>query len=169
MTSSRPLRPTLLFVFLALLWPGAASAQLAEWDQERVTKLAAELKDRTAKLYDVFYKQPPATIGSGEANSYYKLKQLVRRIKREANHLASELEKGSGRTETQTVYENLMEMVRDGTEEARRTFTSEDLVDAATSAGSTLRLISPYYDPNALRNPVREAEEAGAGATPATD
>ena len=165
MMSSHTLRALLLGAALAL--PGAASAQLADWDQERVTKLAVELRAKTVTLYDVFYKQPPATIGTVQARSYYKVKELVRRIKREANHLADELEKGAGRVETKEIYDGLMEEVRDAQEEARRTFTSEDLLEAATSAGSTLRLISPYYDPNALRNPVREAEEAGTPPAPA--
>lgn len=155
-------RPTILVLLgscLGLLVASAGSAQLANWNQERVTKLAAVLKERTAALYDTFYKEPVPTIGTAQARSYYRVKELVRRIRREARQLSDQLDKGAGREETLPIYENLMTMVRDAQEEARRTFTSDTILNSAASAGDALRQISPYYDPEALRNPVREAEE----------
>jgi hypothetical protein len=149
--------------FLAVLLAVPAAAQLARWDQERVTKIAIEIREKTTALYDTFYREPVPTVGSVKASSYFKLKQLVRRIKREASQLADGLEKGKGREETQPIYDNLMAMVRDAQEEARRSFTSESILASATTAGDALRRIAPYYDPEAARNPVREAEEAGKG------
>jgi len=153
------LRPSLYFWLACLVGialPGASSAELANWNQERVTAIAKEAAEKTRGLYDVFYKQPPANIGSAQARSYYELKQSVRRIRREAGHLATELESGNGREETQSIYDNLAQMVERATEEARRTFTSDDLLAAAVSAGDALRRLAPYYDPIANTNPADE-------------
>ncbi len=153
------LRPSLSFWLACLLGmaiPGLANAELANWNQERVTGIAKEAAEKSSNLYDVFYKQPPATIGSAQSRSYYELKQLVRRIRREAGHLASELESGKGREETQAVYDNLAQTVDRATEEARRTFTSEDLLAASMSAGDAIRRLAPYYDAQASVNPLDE-------------
>jgi hypothetical protein len=145
-----------LACFAAAAFSSASFAQLATWNQERVTAIAKEAGEKTSKLYDVFYKQPPATIGSAQARSYYELKQSVRRIRREAGHLASELESGKAQEETKPIYDNLAQMVDRATEESRRTFTSDDLLAAAMSAGDAIRRLAPYYDPKAMTNPADE-------------
>jgi hypothetical protein len=157
----RPIGSALIGI--ALLLPIAAKAQLATWSQERVAQLATELKQKTDHLYDVFYKQPVPTIGSSQARSYLELKQEMRRIRNEARHLHDSLAKGQGYEETLPIYNNLMEKVRDAQEDARRVFTSDELIGAATAAGDVMRRIAPYYDATALRNPVKEAEDAAKG------
>lgn len=151
--SMRPSVSIWLACLAGLVLAGASSAELANWNQERVTKYAKDAAEKTSELYDVFYKQPPATLGSAQSRSYYELKQSVRRIRREAGHLASELESGQGREETQAIYNNLAQMVDRATEEARRTFTSDSLLAASTRAGDALRRLAPYYDPEANVNP----------------
>ncbi len=59
-------------------------------------------------------------------------------------------------TMVKSIYDNLAQMVDRATEEARRTFTSDDLLAAAVSAGDALRRLSPYYDPIANTNPADE-------------
>lgn len=151
--SMRPSFSIWLACLAGLVLASASSAELANWNQDRVTAIARETAEKTSNLYDVFYKQPPATLGSAQSRSYYQLKQSVRRIRREAGHLASELESGLGREETQAIYRNLAQMVDRATEEARRTFTSDSLLAASTSAGDAIRRLAPYYDPKANVNP----------------
>lgn len=153
------LRPNLLVwlvCVVGLALPSASSAQLADWSQERVTAIAKEAAEKTSTLYDVFYRQPPATLGSAQSRSYYELKQSVRRIRRESGHLSSELESGKGREETLSIYSNLAQMVNRATEEARRTFTSDDLLAASMSAGDAIRRLAPYYDAKAMTDPTDE-------------
>ena len=153
------LRPSLVFWLACLVGialPSASSAQLANWNQERVTAIAKEAAEKTSRLYDVFYKQPPATLGSAQSRAYYKLKQSIRRVRRESGHLASELESGKGYEETLPIYNNLRQTLDRATEESRRIFTADDLLAAATSAGDALRRLAPYYDPKAMTNPMDE-------------
>ena len=142
----------------ALLTASAAAAQdvgrgLAEWDQARVTAIAEELAKDIDALYQEFYNQPPSTIGSGQANAFYRLKQLMRRVRTEGRHLAAALKDGKGHDETLPVYEHLMELVRDARVEVQRQFTSEQLLDKAAAAGDALRRLEPYYDAKALSDP----------------
>ncbi len=119
----------------------------AEWNQERVTAIAVEFSEKARALRATFHQEPTSTLGSGQAHSYYQVKQLIRRIDREAKHLSKLLLEGKGRTETLPVYANLLVIVRDAQEAARRTFASDDVWNAAGSAGDALRRLGPYYGP----------------------
>ena len=130
--------------------PSASFAELAKWDQERVTALGGELAKACSELYDTFLKEPQSNIGSGQSNSYYRLRQLVRRVRTEARQLSSSLAKGEGYEETLPIYENLNVIVRDASENARKMFSSGFVLEKATAAGDLLRRIAPYYDPDAL-------------------
>ena len=140
-----------LLVFAVTLWlPSSSFAELAKWDQERVTALGAELEEACGALYDTFLKEPESTIGSGQRKDFYRLRQVIRRVKGESKHLSSSLANGEGYDQTLPVYENLMTMVRDAREISQRTFTSNFVADKAAAAGDVLRRIAPYYDPKAL-------------------
>src|SRR5262245_9237785 len=143
---------TRLLVFAAfaaaLLASGApAHAELASWDQAKVTALAKQLDDASQKLYDTFYKQPKPTVG--QQRDFYRLKQDIRHIKNDARELRRQLEKGAGREETQPSYDDLMQGVRRAQDSAARVFTTKDLQDSAGAARTVLNQLSPYYDANA--------------------
>ena len=150
MRSLHKIAPVVLVLAFAAWLPSASVAELAQWDQERVTALGAELSEACNALYDTFLKEPAKTLGSGQSKDYYRLRQLVRRIKTEAKHLSSALAKGEGYDQTLPIYENLMTMVRDARAIAKRTFTSNYVLDKAAATGDLLRRIAPYYDPKAL-------------------
>jgi hypothetical protein len=150
MRSIREIGPILLVVALAAWVPSASHAELAKWDQQRVTSIAGELAQACDALYETFRKEPQSRIGVGRARDYHRLRQVVRRVKNEARHLSSSLAKGEGYDETLPVYESLMQMVRTARDLSRRTFTSNFVLEKAATAGDALRRIAPYYDPRAL-------------------
>jgi len=142
--------PVVLVLAFAVWLPSASFAELAKWDQERVTALGTELSKACDALYDTFLNEPQQTIGSGQAKDYLRLRQLVRRIKDQAKQLSSALAKGESYDQTLPIYENLMTMVRDAREISKRIFSSNFVLEKATAAGDVLQRISPYYDPKAL-------------------
>ena len=150
MRSLHKISPILLVLAFAVWVPSASFAELAKWDQERVTAIGGELTKACDALYDTFRKEPQSTIGSGQANSYYRLRQLIRRVKTEARHLSSSLAKGEGYDQTLPIYENLMVLVREAQESSQRIFSSGFVLEKATAAGDVLRRIAPYYDPEVL-------------------
>jgi hypothetical protein len=150
MRSLHRIGPAVLALAFAVWVPSASLAELAEWDQERVTAISTELATACSALYATFLKEPVSTVGSGQMKDYHRLRQVVRRIKGDARHLSSALAKGEGYDQTLPIYENLMVMVRDAREVAKRTFTSNFVTEKAAAAGDVLRRIAPYYDPGAL-------------------
>lgn len=125
-----------------------ARADVAAWDQAKVTQISKQLVSATQDLYDTFYKQIPPTSGSGQNREFYRLKQVIRVMKTEARELASHLEKGVGHDETLPSYESLMENVRTARELGARVFTTEDLKQKATAVRGLLNQLGPYYDPD---------------------
>ena len=147
----RALCPALV---LAVAATGPAAAELARWDQERVTALAAEFSAEARKVYDAVYRaQVSNTVGSGQVHDYHLLKDRVRVAKNEARHLANALKDGKGHDETLHAYMRLMEVVRDAREAGQRMYLEKPILDSIAAADDTLRRLAPYYDPKALERP----------------
>jgi len=136
-----------VFAFALALSASTASAELAPWDQAKVTGLAKQLVETTQDLYDTFYKQPTPTAASMQSRTYYQLKQKVRGIRMNARNLANDLKKGADREGTLPIYDSLMQLVRSAREDARKVFTSADVAEKAAAARAVLNQLGPYYDP----------------------
>lgn len=134
-----------LALLCSSLLAGSALAELAKWDQTRVTNLAKELLEKVEGVATALRQGPQSNIGSGQSSSFYRLKQDVRRIRTEAKHLASQLEAGKSREETSPVFEDLVVMRNSAAAEARRMFMPDQTLAAITSAGDTLNRLRPYY------------------------
>lgn len=145
----QPILAAALILGVALASP-SARAELATWDQAKVTELSKQLAEAAKALQDTFYKQPVPTAGSGQNRDFYRLKQLVRRIRQEADALMGDLEKGGGMDETHPAYAELMITVRDAREAAGRVFATQDIKDRASAVRGVLNQIAPYYDPDAV-------------------
>jgi hypothetical protein len=142
-------RIALASLLLALAMPfSAARAELAPWDAAQVGAIAKQLATASDALYDAVYKQPPPMTGSGQRNDYYRLKQRVRHLQAEARELAASVGKGSSQEETLPIYEDMMEVVRDARDYARRVFTTSDVTEKAAVVRGLLNQLGPYYDPD---------------------
>ena len=150
---------TLAGLGLALA-PTASHAELAKWDQERVTGIAEKLADAANEVYrSIVRKRTGSQLGSGQASSYMRLKDKARLARNETRHLARRLQDGNARDDTLPVYRRLMTLVRDIREDARRMFLEAPTLDKIATAGDLLRQIAPYYDEKANENPnLKQAE-----------
>jgi hypothetical protein len=158
---SRIFSTSFLAFALAASLVSPARAELAAWDQAKVTALAGQLAEAASSLYSTLCKQGPPQLGSGQASDYRELKQEVRRIQSEAKELAGALGKGEGREDTLDIYENLMEIVRDARENAQRVFSTKAVQDEASKVRQILNQISPYYDADSGAAPARHTLRAG--------
>jgi uncharacterized membrane protein YccC len=136
-----------LVVAAALLAPGAR-AELTAWDPGKVTAITKDLVQATKDLDETFRKQPQLSVGSSNSQAYYRLKQLVRMIHSESNELDRSVQKGEGREETLTVYENLMQLTRNAREDAAKIFVAQDVAQRAAAVRAALNRLGPYYDPD---------------------
>ena len=131
-----------------LLLAPSARAELATWDQAQVTALAKDLATATDSLRDTFVKQAPPGLGSMQSHAYYQLKQWVRLLQLESDHLASSVEQGEGREQTLAIYENLMQLARSARDEAGKAFVAHDVGDRAAAVRGVLNRLGPFYDPD---------------------
>jgi hypothetical protein len=127
-----------------LLTASAASAELAQWDQERVAKHAAELSVATNDL-----KQALDAVGIqnfAQQNAMYQVKDTVEILHRTAVGLAESLKGGKSREETMPRYRRLKSLQRDAEEEGRSADIPESVFAKVFAAGSALIKLAPYYE-----------------------
>jgi len=133
----------------ALLLAPSARAELAAWDQGKVTGLAKDLVKVTEALHEAFIQQPPpANPGSTQSESYYRLRFSVWMIRSEASILLTSLENGDARESTQWSYDNLMSHTRSARTEAQQAFVAKDVGERAAAVRGVLNQLGPYYDPD---------------------
>jgi hypothetical protein len=128
----------------AFLFAGAASAELAKWDQTRVTAYAEELAVATDDL-----RQSLEAIGiqnATQANAYYQVRDTVKSLDTAAEGLAASLKSGEGHDKTLPRYKRLQTLRRDAAEEGQRADIPESVFEKVFSVGSALMKLRPYYE-----------------------
>jgi hypothetical protein len=122
---------------------GAASAELAEWNQERVSKYAAELKLATADL-----KRALDGVGIqnvAQQNAMYQVEDTVEMLDTAANGLDHALKAGKGRDETLPRFKRVETLRRDAEQQGRRADIPDAVFEKVFSVGSALMKLRPYY------------------------
>jgi hypothetical protein len=122
---------------------GAASAELARWDQKRVEKYAAELTVSTADLRKAF--DAIGIQNAAQQNAIYQVKDTVKMLDTAANGLAEALANGKGRDETMPRYKRVESLRRDAEEEGRSADIPDAVFEKVFSVGSALLKLRPYY------------------------
>jgi hypothetical protein len=144
----------LVATLVATLVAAPAGADLAKWDQARVTGIAQQLAAACDAWEEAVRGQPDgARLGSGDAEDYLEMQQRSRFLREQSASLAAHLKDGKGREQTVHSYQALKEGVDDTEEAARRAFLAGPSLDAWSTVADLLRQIAPYYDPKALEGP----------------
>jgi len=123
---------------------GAASAELAKWDQARVSKYAAELTAATADL-----KQALDGVGIqnfAQQNAMYQVKDTVKMLDTASSGLAEALKNGKGHDETLPRFKRVQALRRDAEEEGRSADIPEAVFEKVFSVGNALIKLRPYYE-----------------------
>lgn len=124
---------------------GAASAELAKWDQQRVTKYAEELEQATGELRRALEKLPIQQAVTQE-RAFYQVRDTMRMLDRASNGLAEALKKGEGMEETLPRFKRILLLRDDAIEQGRRADIPNDVMDKVTPAGTALLKLRPYYE-----------------------
>ncbi len=122
---------------------GAASAELATWNQERVAKYAEELTVATNNL-----KQALDAVGIqniAQQNAMYQAKDTVEMLHRASTGLAESLKQGKGRDETLPRFKRVDTLRRDAEEDGRRADIPESVFARVFEVGGALIKLYPYY------------------------
>jgi hypothetical protein len=122
---------------------GAASAELATWEQQRVTKYAEELVVATGEL-----RKALDSVGIqnfAQQNAMYQVKDTVKILDTASTGLAEALKSGKGRDETMPRYRRVDSLRRDAEEEGRSADIPDAVFEKVFSVGAALLKLRPYY------------------------
>ena len=133
---------------------GAASAELATWDQKRVAKYGSELAAATADLRKTL--DAVGIQNLAQQNSLFQVKDTVKMLDTAASGLAESLANGKGREETLPRFKRLQSLRRDAELEGRSADIPDDVFEKVFSVGSALIKMRPYY----LEEPMAEEKPA---------
>jgi hypothetical protein len=133
---------------------GAASAELAKWDQQRVAKYGAELKVATADLKQAI--DDVGILNAAQQNALFQVRDTVEMLDSAANGLDHALRNGKGREETMPRYKRVETLRRDAEEEARSADIPEAVFEKVFPVGAALLKLRPYY----VAEPPKEAPKA---------
>ncbi len=122
---------------------GAANAELASWEQERVAKYAAELTAATADLRKAL--DAVGIQNFAQQNAVYQVKDTVKMLDTAAGGLAEALAKGKGHDETLPRYKRVESLRRDAEEEGRSADIPDSVFEKVFSVGGALLKLRPYY------------------------
>jgi hypothetical protein len=126
--------------------PRGAQAELAKWDQKRVTSIAQELAEAVSKATLEVDKQKGSRVDVGQERAFYEFREDMRLAKNTSRHLAKELEGGHGREETYPTFKRLKTLRNDAAENARRADMPDDTIATISAAGELLLRLRPYYE-----------------------
>jgi len=161
-----PIRTAVVAVCLLAL-ATAARAELAPWDQAKVTDLAKQLEAASAELLSSFRAQPAPTRGSAQRRSHALLRQDITKLRNGARALSTALQGGATKDQTLGRYRSLMQIVRRAQDHARSVFSGAPVAQRADAAREILNQLTPFYDANAAPlQPVRREAPAPAPAKP---
>jgi hypothetical protein len=127
----------------------AGHAELAPWDQARVTELGKQLEAATLALDQSVQRIPPPGPGSPQRLGHFRLQQQTRQLRREARSMSRSLQRGADKDQAQPSWESMMLTVRDARENARRMLTAPDVQERANTAREILNQLAPFFDANA--------------------
>ena len=127
-----------------LLLPTAAFAELAKWDQARVTQIAEEFAGAMKDLRKEMQAAPPMTDPTRQRALYVALDD-IRIMTNTATLLANKLKAGEGRDETFAAWRRLDLLRRDFEENARKAMIEDAIMDKVLTAGELLIRLTPYY------------------------
>jgi hypothetical protein len=128
-----------------LLAAGAASAELAKWDQQRVTKYADDLETSTKELRRALEKLPIQQFAT-QQRAFYQVRDTIRMLDRAAGGLAEALENGEGMEATHPRFKRIMVLRDDAVEQGRRADIPNDVMEKVTPVGGALLNLRPYYE-----------------------
>jgi hypothetical protein len=139
---------TTLFLAVALVGASAAhGAELATWDQEKVTAIAGDLAQAAQELRDALRREPTPTIGGRPGRrAFFALREEVHVLASASRRLHNALGEGAGLDETYPTYRRLLVTARRGERELRRVGLGEPVSGKIEATADAIRRIRPYYE-----------------------
>ena len=136
-----------LVLMAALLAGSDARAELAKWDQEKVTAAAEQLAQDSVALRDALRSKPRATLGQPGRHAFFSLREEVQVLVSASRRLHQALSDGAGMEETYPTFRRLVRTVRRGSRQLNRVDLGQDTRARVDAVADVVRKLRPYYEP----------------------
>ena len=136
-----------LLLITALFGASDARADLAKWDQAKVTAAAEELAQTTVVLRKGLRAKPPATLGQPGRRAFFSLQEEVRVLVSTSRRLQRALADGAEMEETYPTFRRLVRAGRRGSSEIRRIDLGQETRAHVEAVADGIRKLRPYYEP----------------------
>ena len=148
MARSTTLAPLLLT--LVLLTAPGARAELATWDQEKVTTIAAEISQAAQALRSALRREPPRALGQPGVRAFWVLRDEMQVIVSSSRRLHDALSQGAGMEETYPIYRRLLRTARRADRETRQLGLGKPVPEKIDATADAIRRIRPFYEEDPL-------------------
>jgi len=139
------------------LAPGAASADLEPWNQEKVTELAKALHVAVKELRQSLRLENTGDLAA-QGRAKQKMLGILKVLEQSCSQLVRRLEAGDGREETLNIAKKIRSLVRDAETEGRKFMTTQQTDERVAPAEQALDGLGRYYF-----EPQAEAQEPAEG------
>ena len=139
----------LLFAFSIAAPATAARAELADWDQAKVTALANGLAEAAQGLQGALRRQPPPTLGQPGRHAFWTLRDEMQGIVAASRRLHSALSSGEGQNETYPTYRRILRNARRAARETRRIQLGDPIPEKIEAIADAIRALRPFYEEEA--------------------
>jgi hypothetical protein len=136
-----------LLLMAALVIGSDARADLAKWDQKKVTAAAEQLEQATAKLRAGLRAKPPVTLGQPGRRAFFSLSEEVQVLLTTSRRLHRALADGAGMEETYPAFRRLVRSGRRASRELNRLDLGQDTQGRIEAVADGVRMLRPYYEP----------------------
>ncbi len=135
-----------LFLTLVLLAAPDARAELAVWNQEKVTAIADEVSQASQALLGALRRQPPRSVGQPGVREFWRLRDEVQAIVSSSRRLHNALSQGAGMEETYPIYRRLLRTARRADRDTRRIGLGKPVPEKIGATADAIRRIRPFYE-----------------------
>jgi hypothetical protein len=136
-----------LLLVAALAGSSVARADLAEWDQAKVTAAADGLVKATVVLRDSLRQKVPPTLGQPGRRALFTFQDEVRALATASARLHRSLADGNGMDETYPIFRRIVRTGRRAQRETRRIGVSETTGNNIDAVADLIRKLRPFYEP----------------------
>ena len=136
-----------LLLMATILGVSDVRADLAKWDQAKVTAGAEALAQATVVLRDGLRAKPPGTLGQPGRRAFFSLREEVQVLVSTSRRLQRALANGAGMEETYPTFRRLVRAGRRGVREIRRIDLGKETRTNVEAVADGIRKLRPYYEP----------------------
>jgi hypothetical protein len=136
-----------LLMTIGLLSASDARADLAEWDQAKVTAVAEELEQATVSLRNGLRAKPPRTLGQSGRRAFWSLQEEARVLASTSRRLQRTLANGAGMEESYPTFRRLLRSGRRAKREMRRIDLGAATLTRVEAVADGIRKLRPFYEP----------------------